>query len=259
MKKVTFVFGKNENDVYPQYALGNVLITGVVGSGMSCMVQNILDSLILRYDRSDAEIIFWDHRNTDFVVWNHMDEGIRATAMCNWASSGESMAVSTVLRKLYHMFIGRKYFHDSPNNKPVIIFLTDMDSALPSYGNDFHEILRNLLIDGKDYGMYFVLTSQPSQTFLSRYVELVDHKVCLRVNNQAASEIMIETADAFGDNMPKYGKVWVSSRHEETKSLHVPMYSESKKKAICRGEILPHGVKFDENKLREFAILNMLK
>ena len=273
--EVVLHFGELEKREWPDFPIGNILLTGVCGSGKSVVLNNLLSELILMYNSNGIAISVWDGKGAE-LVRGKGKYGIEfcdvAAMCCNYAESNIEHFVCNRLEKALERkkFItdagygNLEHWNSVTENEhlPVeIIVFEELQASIDKLDNaKADEILRGIkaIMDmSRMTGQYVIISSQSLngiETLLEDSGKLFDIVACTRGTSELSQQLFGSNVATKGP-MRDYGDICLRDRNKDVWLLNVPFYYNMKTmRRIINQRILPQGMLFNEDRLIQWAI-----
>lgn len=251
-KELTFVFGRNDTNFYPQHQPSNVLVSGKPGSGMLVMLHNIIDTLILRYDLSEVHVLAYDG-SAEHLVPTESGAGLASVPQCFYVNNSDVVNFATAIRHMYERL------HIRMTAQPVfkdVVFLDHTESLYEDLPDKAKQQFRELLDIGPDYGMYFVV-SEHDNTYFDKFMRYFPYHVVTESPTKEISKYLFEEG-IVSESIADRNQIAVVHSDAEAVVLTVPFYTRERKVEITNEIILPHGHSFSYEARASYALFHQL-
>ena len=182
----------------------HLLIAGETGSGKSCLMNDIITSLLNKYDQNYLKMILVDVKQVEFIQYKNMEQ--LATPVIT-----ECKQAFDILNKMILIMTNRYNILNAANCKNIqeynkkeadkmnyyIIVIDEFSDLIMQYSEIEFLILRLAQL-GRAAGIHLIIATQrpDSETITSKIKANIPEKIALTVTNTYNSKIIIDETGA---------------------------------------------------------------
>lgn len=204
---LTASIGKNLNNEEIQLDLlecPHLLVAGSTGSGKSCLLNNIITSLILKYDKNYFKTILVDIKQVEFLQFQNISQLASPIITTTEKAIDILNKLILIMNSRYSLLSQNdcrniEDFNKKSNDKLcyyliVIDELADLFIQAPK----IEELLCRLLQLGRAAGIHLILATQrpDCQTISNKLKINIPTRIALTVTNSVDSRIILDTKGA---------------------------------------------------------------
>lgn len=265
---------KNEGDMeYVKVPFGSINMFGVVGSGKSVLLENLIAQLLINYTEKDLILRMFDGKGYNIVSTStnsmHSKESRLKINTCDMACNKHDCSVDEFIDGIVNeintrvKFFRENYYrnydeyieyrnNDADKLLPIIYIIDDADPY------DILDVVENLEYAqwmGDIVGIYTVFSNNPQSMYMKMKKPAYTIVTCFE--DKCAKELFgaLYTPDMEFD---RYGTCYVLAKNSVSlMKLHVPFYNIAKVKDIVDSITVPNGVvlkDWQREELRKFYL-----
>lgn len=247
-KEMKLYFGKDGDDKFKGYDIGNTFIGGGTGSGLCGLMENLIEQMILQYDPNDWQLAAWDGAGVDIVPLNSYEmRGLYVMPNKRFVTNHAGCSLFEFFNIMLHICNDRAERNDT--EIPLIIFINEFHIALRHDSEKFIKLFSELLEVTKKANAYVIAMAHilNNNGIPDSFMDMFDLRVCTRADKKLSEFIIKSSAASYISD--KHGYAYVLNREGKREFCSVPFYSNRRKRSILTGDLLPNGCKFNSENL----------
>ena len=274
-KQITYHFGTTRDKTFPEFPIGNVLVCGGTHTTWWTVIRNLLSEQILQYSAHDLTLRIFDSKSADLCPDDRGDY-IGLCDICEACTNATEDNVNNFLchvqqevhRRLQVINGSDKTTYaqfNEMNEDPeghistMIVVLHNLGYTVDSMDEDTVKATRShlqfIMTNAERSGVYVLMTCNSDPKFVLRPLKMFVNNFDMVALTSVSGE---QSVYALGNDIAMFmsdSQVAVRDTDGDVRVLNVPnYYDENVIKSIQEQELFPKGVKFEENKLKQWAL-----
>ncbi len=222
----------------------HVLIAGATGNGKSAMMHNIIASLLVRNTTNTAQFMIIDPKMVEYEYFYKDLPLLYCPIVTDAETSGGflELAISEMMKRYDIM---RNNGMRKWDGKKLYIIIDEIADLIDTCGKQIEKHIAKLAREGRGAGVHLIVATQhPTNDVLTRQItNNLDTRICLRVNDKAASRLVIsangaELLEYPGDALLRHCGHLTPFHAAYLDDEHLKAYSHSWKKEELSREIV---------------------
>lgn len=196
----------------------HVLVSGTTGSGKSCLMNNIINSLINKYDKEELKMCLIDIKRVEFMQYNNIEQ--LATPIITESKKAYEILTKfiTIMENRYKEFLKldakniSEYNAKTPEKICYYVIIIDELADLFMQLKEIETLLIRLCQLGRAAGIHVICATQrpDSQTITSKLKTNITTRIALSVPDVYSSRVILgesgaEKLTGNGDFLLKQG------------------------------------------------------